>query len=156
MNRRGSRKAGIARVPAVLGMLVLAVVLGSAVGAAAQPEDNVQRSAQSASDKVRELGSEITLHDVLAWAIIAALVGSVLAMLVTRRKSGYGAITNFVLGAAGALVGGLLLGLLDLDFGLGQLVIEYQDLVNSFIGAVLILILIYWVQHRGSRRPGAK
>lgn len=88
----------------------------------------------------------ITLGQLLVWLIIGALVGTLVGRLVSNRKRGFGWVNNLVLGIAGALVGGILFDLLDITIG-GDIVLTFTDFVAAFVGALLILGVL-WVVRR--------
>ena len=61
------------------------------------------------------------------------LAGTVAARLVTFSKEGLGRWVNVGVGMAGALVGGYLFGLLNIDLGLGEIKITFEDLISAFV-----------------------
>ncbi len=91
----------------------------------------------------------------LLWLLIIGLLAGLLARLVVPGKESMSLLATLVLGVAGSLVGGLLLGLVTgglRDRGFGP-----AGLIGSFIGAVIVL-LVYdrWTAHRSlPRGPGA-
>ena len=95
----------------------------------------------------------VTIGGVLIWIIIGALCGSVVGTLVKRDKQGFGRLGNLLLGMAGSLVGGTLFDLTEIDLGLGEFSISFEDLVSGFAGAILILSLAWMVRrYRRSSR----
>lgn len=91
----------------------------------------------------------------LLWLLLIGLLAGLLARLVVPGKESMSLLATLVLGVAGSLVGGLLLGLVTgglRDRGFGP-----AGLIGSFIGAVIVL-LVYdrWIAHRSlPRGPGA-
>ena len=88
----------------------------------------------------------ITLDQIITWLIIGALAGSVAAALLTGKRSGYGRITNIAVGLVGAIIGGLIFGLLNINIIQGGITITYQDLIAAFIGAVIFLLLLRFLR----------
>ncbi len=83
-----------------------------------------------------------TFGEFLIWIIVGGLSGSLLGMLVTQTKAGYGRFWNLLLGMAGALVGGVLFNSLGIDLGLGDLSISFEDLIAAFVGSILVFVLV--------------
>ncbi len=83
----------------------------------------------------------------LLWLLIIGLLAGLLARLIVPGKDSMSLIATLVLGVAGSLVGGLLLGLVTgglRDRGFGP-----AGLIGSVIGAVIVL-LVYnrWTARR--------
>jgi uncharacterized membrane protein YeaQ/YmgE (transglycosylase-associated protein family) len=83
----------------------------------------------------------------LLWLLVIGLLAGLLARLIVPGKDSMTLIATLVLGVAGSLVGGLLLGLVTgglRDRGFGP-----AGLIGSVIGAVIVL-LVYnrWTARR--------
>lgn len=85
---------------------------------------------------------EITVGQVIVWVVIGLLVGSLVGRLSTRSKRGFGLLGNLALGMVGAVVGGLIFDVLEIDFALGELAITFEDLIAALVGALIVLVLI--------------
>jgi len=70
----------------------------------------------------------------LSWIIVGLIAGAVAARVVAGR--GFGCIADIVVGIAGALIGGYLLGLL---FNVNGTVGFWGSIVVAFIGAAVLL-----------------
>src|SRR6266849_3275027 len=70
----------------------------------------------------------------LAWIVIGLIAGAVAARVVAGR--GFGCIADIVVGIAGAIIGGFLLGSL---FGATGTVHFWGSIIVAFIGAVVLL-----------------
>lgn len=79
----------------------------------------------------------ILIGKLIVWALVGWFAGSLAARLVTRSREGYGGWTHLLIGMLGAIVGGLLFGVLRIDFGLSQITVSMADLVSAFIGALV-------------------
>lgn len=90
----------------------------------------------------------ISLGQLLVWLIIGALAGSLASMIVTRRRKGYGPLTNIVVGLIGGLIGGILFKVLRIDLGLGAITLSFEDLLAAFIGALIFLGIVILIQRR--------
>lgn len=70
----------------------------------------------------------------LAWIVVGLIAGGVAARVVAGR--GFGCIADIVVGIAGAIIGGFLLGSL---FGATGTVHFWGSIIVAFIGAVVLL-----------------
>lgn len=70
----------------------------------------------------------------LSWIIVGLIAGAVAARVVAGR--GFGCIADIVVGIAGALIGGYLLGVL---FNVNGTVGFFGSIVVAFIGAAVLL-----------------
>lgn len=84
---------------------------------------------------------------VVTWIVIGLLAGTLAGRLVTREKAGFGLLSNIALGCAGAMVGGILFGLLGILPALDKVSISMRDVVAAFTGS-LILLVILWAWNR--------
>src|SRR5437867_9984016 len=70
----------------------------------------------------------------LSWIIVGLIAGAVAARVVAGR--GFGCIADIIVGIAGAIIGGYLLGSL---FGASGTVHFWGSIVVAFLGAVVLL-----------------
>ena len=70
----------------------------------------------------------------LSWIIVGLIAGAVASRVVAGR--GFGCLADIVVGVAGAIIGGFLLGVL---FGASGTVGFWGSLVVAFIGAAVLL-----------------
>jgi uncharacterized membrane protein YeaQ/YmgE (transglycosylase-associated protein family) len=84
----------------------------------------------------------VQISDIISWLVIGMLAGSLAGMLVRRSKTGFGSVTNLAVGLVGALFGGIVVRLLKLDFGVGRIVLRWEDLVAAFIGSLLFSVIL--------------
>jgi uncharacterized membrane protein YeaQ/YmgE (transglycosylase-associated protein family) len=97
-----------------------------------------------------------TLGEFITWLIVGALAGSLAAMVVTRRKEGFGGLANLGIGLVGSLLGGALFKLLHIHLGfLAAVTINLQDVVAGLIGALVFLAILWWVQCVRAKRCGS-
>ncbi len=102
----------------------------------------IQETGQAALGKMESLWQRIderrlknrTPDELVAWVIMGLLVGSLL-----YRLGGRGQISSIVLGLIGAFIGGIVAHVAKLNFGMGPVLITYEDLLCSLAGGVLIL-----------------
>lgn len=82
-----------------------------------------------------------TPDEIVAWVIMGLLVSGLL-----YRLGGRGQIASILLGLIGAFVGGIVAHVAQLDFGLGPILITYEDLICSLVGGLLILGGAKWLK----------
>ncbi len=83
---------------------------------------------------------QIDFGQLVVWLITGALAGYIAGQLFRRR--GFGAFGNILVGLVGAVIGGLLFNLLNIQItGLPEFRFSVADLVTAIIGAVLLLFV---------------
>lgn len=85
----------------------------------------------------------LTLGQFVVWLIVGALAGTLVGRLVTFKKEGLGLWTNLGVGMVGALIGGLLFKLFNIDLGLGEIKVTFEDLIAAVIGSMLF-VGVWW------------
>ena len=98
----------------------------------------------------------ITLGQIIVWLIIGGFSGALVGLTFRRKKNIVGRAVNFGIGLVGALLGGLLFRLLNIDFGLGSLTISFEDLIAGFSGSLLFLAIVTVWQWRRKAQQGVK
>lgn len=91
---------------------------------------------------------ELSISEIIVWLVVGALTGPVVGMLVKRSRDGFGRWRNLGIGLVGALIGGFLFKLFNIDLGLGSFAINLQDLIAAFLGALLFLLIIVFIQKK--------
>ena len=71
----------------------------------------------------------VTLSEVIVWLVVGALVGSLAGIVVTRKREGFGRYANLGVGLVGALIGGFIFDLFNVDMGLGSFMVTVEDLL---------------------------
>jgi uncharacterized membrane protein YeaQ/YmgE (transglycosylase-associated protein family) len=127
------------------------------VGAAAtEATKAVEDTSKRALNKVEALWLRIdqrrlvnrTPDEIVAWALMGLLVGGLL-----YRVTKLSQVTTIVLGLAGAFLGGILVNVLQLDFGLGPVLIRYEDLIFSLGGGFVLLYVWGLIKKGSSAKP---
>lgn len=91
-------------------------------------------------------------EQIVTWLIIGLIAGFLAGALIRGRR--YGFITSIIVGLIGALVGGFLFTVFRVQVPAalaGGLTIRFIDIIVSFIGAVIVLLLLGLFYR--SRRP---
>ena len=104
----------------------------------------VADAGKSASKKIEELWERIdearlknrTRDEIVAWVIMGLLIGGLL-----NRATGMKSVISFSLGLLGAFIGGIVAHVTALNFGWGPVLIRYEDLLMSFVGGAVIVVL---------------
>jgi uncharacterized membrane protein YeaQ/YmgE (transglycosylase-associated protein family) len=92
---------------------------------------------------------EITIGNVIGWLVAGILAGSLTGPLVTRTREGFGHWGNIGIGLVGALIGGSLFQIFNIDIGnLADIAVSLQDLVSAFIGSLVFLLAIWWIRRQ--------
>ena len=73
--------------------------------------------------------------------------GSLAGRVVTLSKEGFGRWANLGVGMLGAVVGGLLFNVFNIDLGLGDLKVTFEDLIAAFVGS-LLCTGVWWLLRR--------
>jgi uncharacterized membrane protein YeaQ/YmgE (transglycosylase-associated protein family) len=94
----------------------------------------------------------LTLGELIVWLIVGALAGNIAGRLVTLRREGLGRWTNLAVGMGGALVGGFVFNLFNIDLGLGDLKVTFEDLISALLGALVLMAVWSFVRWRRSRK----
>ncbi len=92
----------------------------------------------------------ISLAQILVWAIVGLIGGSLVGLVVKRDRKGFGLPANLGLGLIGALIGGLLFRLLGLFPGLDQITISLRDLTAAVVGSLLVLAALWFRNRNGT------
>jgi uncharacterized membrane protein YeaQ/YmgE (transglycosylase-associated protein family) len=95
---------------------------------------------------------DITLGEIVIWLIVGALAGSLAGAVITRKKKGFGRWTNFGIGLVGAVVGGGIFDVFDIDLGLGELNVSFEDLIAAFLDSLVFIFVVWLVRKRWGRK----
>lgn len=117
--------------------------------AAKDVKESVQDASRSVGKTFEDLWRRVdqsrlqnrTRDEIVAWAIMGVLVGAVAGMMTNLKTSGLGKLGRLLLGLAGAFIGGLVVHAGRIDFGLGPVLIRYEELLFSFVGAIVLIVV---------------
>ena len=109
----------------------------------------VEKAGTAAADTAKSFWEKIdaarlknrTPDELVAWVIMGALVGSIAGMMTSLKPTGFGRVARLMLGLAGAFIGGIVVHLKNFDFGWGPVLIRYEELFFSFVGAIVLVVL---------------
>jgi len=130
------------------------------VGAvASDAEQQITEASKAAESKIQELWRRIderrlknrTADQLVAWVIMGLLAGGLIHQFSKLRK-----VSTLLLGLVGAFVGGIIANVIQLDLGLGPVLIRYEDLVASLAGGVVIVLVARWLASRKSKGSANK
>ena len=115
-----------------------------------------QDVSKAATDKIGQIWQRIderrlenrTRDEIVAWVIMGVLVGACAGLLTIFRTSAGQRFVTLAIGLLGAFVGGIIAHVAQLDFGMGPVLIRYEDLLLSLIGGLLMLVTFKFVAAR--------
>lgn len=124
--------------------------------AATDATQAIQDTGQAAMNNIEVLWQRIdekrlknrTPDELVAWALMGLLVGGLIYRI---TKLGQGA--TIFLGLAGAFLGGIVANIFQFNFGLGPVLIRYEDLICSLVGGFAILYACAWIKKRTAGKP---
>lgn len=93
-----------------------------------------------------------TRDEIAAWVLMGVLVGSVAGMMTSLKPSGLGKVGGLLLGLAGALIGGIVVHVAQVNFGWGPVQIRYEELLFSLLGAISLVVLGRLVRPRPKQK----
>lgn len=97
-----------------------------------------------------------TPDEVVAWIIMGVLAGAVAGMFTSLKTTGLGKLGRLLLGLGGALIGGIVVHAANINFGWGPVLIRYEELLFSFLGAILLIVLGRLFRSKAKKKPAEK
>ena len=95
---------------------------------------------------------DLTISDILSLVIIGIFAGSTAGMILARKKEGFGRLANFGLGMIGAVIGDVIVRLFRIDFGLGKIVLRFEDLVAAFISCLIFFAARHFYKKKKKKK----
>jgi len=128
--------------------------------AATAMTDAVKDAGRSAADSFKGLWSRVdegrltnrSRDEIAAWVIMGMLVGAVAGLFTSLNTSRSGRLGRLLLGLTGAFVGGLVVRLAQIDFGWGPVLVRYEELLFSLIGAVFLIITARFIRSSATKK----
>jgi uncharacterized membrane protein YeaQ/YmgE (transglycosylase-associated protein family) len=161
----------------IAGMLLALASLAAPVSAQNQTEDLVNQTkaaAQTAAERVQDAGAAAaeearnvwsrisdsrlknrTFDELLAWLIIGVMVGALAGMFTSPNSTGVGKLGRLGVGLAGAFLGGMIVRVMQIDFGWGPVLIRFEEVLFSIVGAVLLVVVMRLIRSK-MRKSAAK
>ena len=137
-----------------LGWVALALAIGFvfanqafAKGGSTDPRQLIQDTGKMTAEKAQTLWQRIdegrlknrTRDQIVAWVIMGLLAGGLLHGFGKRSL-----LVSVILGLAGAFIGGIVANVTQLNLGLGPVLVTYEDLLFTLVGAVMIICIVRW------------
>jgi uncharacterized membrane protein YeaQ/YmgE (transglycosylase-associated protein family) len=127
--------------------------------AADSAKASIEETGSAAADKIGQIWKRIderrlvnrTPDEIVAWVIMGVLVGAVAGLFSIMRTSAIQRFWALGLGLIGAFIGGIVAHVAQLDFGLGPVMIRYEDLLLSLVGGLLLIVVVRFI---AARRKG--
>lgn len=146
---------------ALLFLLVLVAPFRvSANTSTSEKSSSISQSTQAVTDGVTTLQTKIsdnlptnrTRDENVAIVLMGVLVASVAGMFSKVGCTGLGIAGRLALGLGGALIGGIVVRVTDLDFEWGTISIGYEELLFSLLGAMLLVAASRLVQFKMKKK----
>jgi uncharacterized membrane protein YeaQ/YmgE (transglycosylase-associated protein family) len=93
----------------------------------------------------------MNIGKIIVWIVVGSIAGTLAGRLVTLKKEGLGRWSNIIVGLVGALIGGYLFDFFNIDLGLGEVKVTFEDLIAA-VGGSLLLILLVWLFRKVTAR----
>ncbi len=130
-------------------------------GAVKDAKEAVTDATRTASEKFHDLWRRVedsrlknrTRDEIVAWVIMGVLVGAVAGMMTSLKTTGLGKLGRLLLGLTGAFLGGVAVHVTNVDFGMGPVLIRYEELLFSFAGAIVLLIVARLLRSGATKKP---
>ena len=145
--------------PATAAGATSAPVADQVGAAAADVTRTIQDTGQTALNEVESLWKRIddrrlknrTPDELVAWALMGLLVGGLI-----YRITKLGQVPTIVTGLAGAFLGGILANAFKLNFGIGPVLVRWEDLICSMIGGFVVLFVCGKLLRKSTPASAAK
>ena len=119
-------------------------------------KQSIENAGKSAMNEIEQLWRKIdeqrlshrTRDELVAWVIMGLLAGGLLSLVTKLRRP-----ATIFFGLAGAFVGGLVVHVAQLNLGLGPVLIRYEDLLLSLVGALFLVFLTRAFMKRKESKP---
>jgi uncharacterized membrane protein YeaQ/YmgE (transglycosylase-associated protein family) len=127
-------------------------------------KEAVQDAGRTAADSFENLWRRVdesrlkyrSRDEIVAWILMGVLVGSVAGMMTSLKSSGWGKVGRLILGLGGALIGGMVVNAAQINFGWGPVLIRYEELLFSMLGAILLIFLWRLLRVITKKKPAEK
>jgi uncharacterized membrane protein YeaQ/YmgE (transglycosylase-associated protein family) len=121
-----------------------------------EAKDSVVNAGRTVGGKFAQLWSRLdenrlknrSRDEIVAWVLMGVLIGAGAGLFTSFKSSGAGKVGRLLVGLAGALIGGMVVRVAQLDFGWGPVLIRYEELLFSLLGAVLLIVLVRFIGAR--------
>lgn len=135
--------------------------VGERIGTATdQAKASLQDTSTAAADQISQVWQRIderrlknrTRDELVAWVLMGLLVGAMAGLLSFARTGTAQRVKGVIFGLIGSLLGGMAAHVFQLDFGLGPILIRYEDLLLSISGGLLLILAFRFFKARLAKR----
>lgn len=135
--------------------------VGERIGTATdQAKTSIQEASTAAANKIEQIWQRIderrlknrTRDEIVAWALMGLLVGALASLLSVMRTGAGQRVGAVALGLVGAFIGGIVAHVAQLDFGMGPVLIRYEDLLLSLVGGLLLIFGFRFIKARRQKK----
>lgn len=125
-----------------------------------QAKASLQDTGAAAADRISLVWQRIdesrlknrTGDEIVAWVLMGLLVGAMAGLVSIARTGIAQRLGAVALGLFGAFLGGLVAHVFQLDFGMGPVLIRYEDLLLSISGGLLLILAFRFFKARRAKR----
>jgi len=126
--------------------------------------ESVQDAARTAAADVKSFWGRVdesrlrnrTYDEILAWLMMGVMVGALAGVFTSLKPSVAGKTGRLLLGLGGALIGGMAVRVMRIDFGWGPVLIRFEELLFSLVGAVVLIVLVRLIRGAKTKKPDVK
>ena len=86
------------------------------------------------------------LSTIVSWVIVGALAGAAIGGIF--KKAQFGLFAKLGIGMVGAAISGGLFHVAGIDLGLGDIQVTLENLIAAFVGAAILLIVVWIVRKK--------
>jgi uncharacterized membrane protein YeaQ/YmgE (transglycosylase-associated protein family) len=133
----------------LFGLLTLAPWCRADDSAVGKTKESIKETTEDVKVTAEELWGRVdearlknrTPDQIAAWAIIGVLVGAIAGMATSLKTTGIGKLGRLLFGLVGSFLGGIIVSVTRVNFGWGPVLVSYEELLFSFVGAIGLLVL---------------
>jgi uncharacterized membrane protein YeaQ/YmgE (transglycosylase-associated protein family) len=97
-----------------------------------------------------------SFDEIVAWLVMGALIGALAGMFTSLKSTFWGKMGKLLLGLVGACIGGTVVNVAKINFGWGGIVIGYEEVLFSLLGAILLVVVARLIRSKATRSPSKK
>lgn len=125
-----------------------------------QATETVNKSAEDVAEGISTLRERVsdnrvvnrTSDDIVAFILMGILVASASGMFSKIRCSGLGMAGRIGLGLIGAYIGSMVVRVAQIDLGWSEVIMEYEELLFSLLGAVAVVVSSRFIQRQMEKK----
>lgn len=145
----------LALVVMLLGAVVAVMPAAAQEGSGETAEKLTQIKADVATAIKERDPADFDVNDWIKWGVMGLLVGPLVGMVLTGRKSGFGMLGNVLLGMIGTFIGSVAVAVAIREQQLGALTIPYDELIAAVICTAILVLGFRFGVRKLRKKTGA-